>query len=66
MKNIQKSGKTLTKAQADKIVKKARKFGVKVRLDKPHINTKWDVPHLNIGKKGQAHVRVTKGYKLPD
>jgi RHS repeat-associated protein len=66
MENIQKSGKTLTKAQADKIVKQARKYGVKLRLDKPHINTKWDVPHLNIGKKGQAHVRVPKGYKLPD
>jgi RHS repeat-associated protein len=67
MKNIEKSGKTVSKALADKIVKKARKFGVKVRLDKPHIgDKKWNVPHLNIGKKGQAHVRVPKGYKLPD
>jgi hypothetical protein len=67
IENIQKSGKTLTKAQADKIVKKARKYGVKVRLDPPHKKyKKWNVPHLNIGKKGQAHVKVPKGYKLPD
>ena len=64
---LQKSGVTLTKAQADKIVKQARKYGVKLRLDPPHIkDPKWNVPHLNIGKKGQAHVRVPKGYKLPD
>jgi RHS repeat-associated protein len=66
MKNIQKSGVTVTKAQANKIVKLARKFGVKIRLDEPHTNTNWDVPHLNIGKKGQAHIIVPKGYKLPD
>jgi RHS repeat-associated protein len=65
MKNIEKSGKTVSKALADKIVKQARKYGVKVRLDKPHIDTKWDVPHLNIGTKGR-HVKVPKGYKLPD
>jgi RHS repeat-associated protein len=66
MKNIEKSGRTLTKAKADKIVKQARKYGVKVKLHGPHKHKKWNVPHLNIGKKGQAHVRVPKGYKLPD
>jgi RHS repeat-associated protein len=66
MKNIEKSGKTLSKAQADDIVKQSRKYGVKVRLDPAHTRTNVNYPHLNIGKKGKAHVRVPKGYKLPD
>ena len=65
MKNIEKSGKTLTRTQADDIVKNARQFNVKVRLDPPHPNTKWNVPHLNIGDKG-VHVKVPKGYVVPD
>jgi RHS repeat-associated protein len=66
MKNIEKSGKTLTKAQADKIVKQAKKYGVKIRLDRGHLDTKWTGPHLNIGKKGNIHVKVPKDYVLPD
>ena len=66
MKNLQKEGISLMKGQLDEIVKEAKAYGVNVRLDPPHPRTSWDVPHLNIGQKGQAHIRVPEGYKLPE
>jgi hypothetical protein len=65
MRNLQKEGLSLGKTELDEIVKMARDLQVKVRLDPPH-KAPYDYPHLNIGKTGQAHVRVPEGYILPD
>jgi hypothetical protein len=63
-KNLQEAGGTVTKEAADDIVRAARQHGVNVRLDPPHPNTSWDMPHLNVGKPGD-HVPVPEGYVLP-
>jgi RHS repeat-associated protein len=62
LKNLQRAGKSLTADEADAIISEAQKLKVDVRLDPPHPGTDWDVPHLNIGKEGQAHLEVPSGY----
>jgi RHS repeat-associated protein len=62
LKNLQSSGTPLTAGQADAIIGQAKELGVDVRLDPPHSGTNWDVPHLNIGRNGQVHLEVPKGY----
>ncbi len=48
------------------LVTLADQYGVNVRLDPAHRRDKvWNVPHLNIGKGGQMHVPIPKGYQLP-
>jgi hypothetical protein len=64
LKNLCKAGAKLTKAELDEIVQEARRLGVSVRLDPPHPNTPWNIPHLNIGNKG-VHLPVPPGYQLP-
>ncbi len=65
LKNLQKAGMTLTAEQADTVVAEAKSLGVEVRLDPPHPGSDWDVPHLNIGNKGQVHLEVPPGYSNP-
>jgi RHS repeat-associated protein len=65
LKGLQFAGTKLTAEQADAVVAEAKSLGVEVRLDPPHANTRWDVPHLNIGNKGQVHLEVPAGYDNP-
>ena len=60
-----KSGKTLSSAEADAVAAECKRLGVKVRLDPPHAGTDWDMPHLNVGSNGQAHIAVPPGYQNP-
>lgn len=64
--NLQKTGTKLSTEQADTIIQEAKSLGVQVRLDPPHPGTNWDVPHLNIGSRGQVHLEVPAGYTNPD
>jgi hypothetical protein len=59
------NGNIPTTVDLDDLVSTARQHGVDVRLDPPHPGTPWNVPHLNIGNKGQIHVPVPQGYVLP-
>ena len=65
LQQIAKARPRLTVTEIDNIVLRARRYGVKVRLDPPHPRTAWNVPHLNIGKRGQVHLAVPQGYQLP-
>jgi hypothetical protein len=65
MRNIQRAGTRLSTQQLNFIVRQARELGLKVRLDPAHPGTPWNVPHLNIGARGQAHIPVPPGYRLP-
>lgn len=40
-------------------------FSPLVFPDPPHPGTNWDVDHFNIGKEGQVHLEVPKGYSSP-
>jgi RHS repeat-associated protein len=62
LRNLQRSGRTLTHAEADALIDEATRLGVDVRLDPPHPGTGWDAPHLNFGKEGQAHLMVPSDY----
>jgi len=67
MKNIEKAAKAgirLAANEIDDLVRLARGYKVDVRLDPPHPNTPWDMPHINIGRKGY-HIPVPDGYQLP-
>jgi RHS repeat-associated protein len=66
LKNLSDAGRVLTAEEADAVVTEAQSLGVKVRLDPPHPwDPKWNVPHLNIGSNGQAHLEVPVGYTNP-
>ena len=67
LKELAKGRPRLPTSQLDEIVRNARQMGVAVRLDPPHPNmSNWnDVWHLNIGAKGQVHLEVPEGYRLP-
>jgi RHS repeat-associated protein len=65
LRNLQNPNVSLTPEQADAVVREARKLGVDVRLDQGHPRTRWNVPHLNLGVRGQVHLRVPQGYALP-
>lgn len=70
MKDIQaaykKSGLNLDKDKLDEIVAEARRYGLDVRLDPPHSDTLWEVPHLNIkGHTANVHIPVPPDYELP-
>jgi hypothetical protein len=62
LRDLEHNGVQLSAADADAIIVKAKELNVDVRLDPPHPNTAWDVPHLNIGGKGQVHLEVPTGY----
>lgn len=61
-RNLERARARLTAAEADELVREARRYGVSFRLDPPHPNTPWDVPHLNIGDRG-VHVEVPPGWR---
>ena len=59
--NQYKAGKigAMTRNQAARFIRLLRKRGVKVRIDEPHLPPNpWQVPHLNVGDKGQIHVPI--------
>ena len=62
LRNLEHAGTKLTSSQADALAAQAKQLGVDVRLDPPHPGTNWDVPHLNFGREGQAHLEVPQGY----
>jgi RHS repeat-associated protein len=64
LRNVSKADVKLTPAEVDAIIEKAKELGVKVRLDPPHLDTPWDVPHLNIGD-ANVHIEVPQGYDNP-
>lgn len=73
MENIQEAykneGLVLSKAQLDTIVIEARKYGLQIRLDPPHMkkDNPWKIPHLNItGKNMNVHIPVPPDYVLPE
>ncbi len=65
LKSLQNPDVPLTLEQANAVVREAGRLGVDVRLDQGHPRTKWDSAHLNIGRNGQVHLRVSPGYALP-
>jgi hypothetical protein len=55
-----------TKQQLDEMIIEANKYQVyMMQSAKGHPRTPWDVPHINFGKKGQAHVPTPPGYQPP-
>ena len=62
VKSLTHKGADLTADQVDQIVAKGKQLGVDIRLDPPHPGTAWEVPHLNVGREGQVHLRVPDGY----
>jgi hypothetical protein len=65
LRNLQKSKKKLTAAEADAVIAEAQRLGIKVRLDPPHPGTPWNVPHLNVGDSANVHLEVPAGYSHP-
>jgi hypothetical protein len=61
------NGSTVTREQADALVREARKLGLNVRLDPAHSPPNpWNSPHVNIfGNTANVHVLVPNGYALP-
>jgi hypothetical protein len=61
------NGSTVTREEADAIVRESRKLGLNVRLDPAHSPPNpWNSPQLNVfGNTANVHVLVPNGYALP-
>ena len=60
-REYQSTGRLLSEDQLDELVATAKEYGVQVRPDPPHPGF-WNMPHLNIGVNGQAHIPLPPGY----
>lgn len=59
-------GFVLTTEQAEELVGIAKQLGVHIGYHPGgHENTDWTGPHLHIGDKARAHIRVPEGYQIP-
>lgn len=68
MRNLERDRPTLTVADVDNLVHRARGYGVAIRALPAdlagHPGTNWSLPHIHFGD-AEVHVTVPPGYVLP-